>query len=101
MTLQRTVHLFCGLELLFMRIKSCVCPLPGASRASQGFPSRSICRFPKGIPEKTYSAFGGTGSPLHFSVPEFAALYGASLDLNDEEGCSTMWGRPESVSVGV
>src|SRR5580698_9494943 len=88
MTLQRTVHRFCGLELLLMRIKSCVCPLPGASRAAQGFPSRSICRFPKGMPGKTYSAFGGTGSPTHFSVPERAAMYGASLDVSGADGCS-------------
>src|SRR5580658_2932062 len=100
MTLQRTVHRFCGLELLFMRIKSCVCPLPGTSRASQGFPSRSICRFPKGMPGKTYAAFGGTGSPMHCSVPELGALYGG-LDAVDPDGCSTMWGRPRNVSVGI
>jgi hypothetical protein len=31
------VHPLCGLELLFMRIKSCVCPLPGTSRAPPRF----------------------------------------------------------------
>jgi hypothetical protein len=50
---------------------------------------------------KTYSAFGGTGSPLHFSVPELGALYGASLDAVDADGCSTMWGRPQNVPVGI
>jgi hypothetical protein len=61
-----------------------------------------------GMPGKTYSAFGGTGSPLHFSVPDLGPVYGKgngagdaartgaspeSVDLSDAEGCSTMWGR--------
>jgi hypothetical protein len=55
----------------------------------------------KGMPGKTYSAFGGTGSPLHFDVPELGAMYGASLDAVNVDGWSTMWGRPKNVPVGM
>src|SRR5580698_4547596 len=57
-----------------------------------------------GNPGKTYSAFGGTGSPLHFNVPDRGLLYGVPLyGLSAAaDGCcagwSTMWGRCENVS---
>ena len=36
---QRTTQRFCGPELLFLTINLCVCPSPGARRASQVFVS--------------------------------------------------------------
>jgi hypothetical protein len=104
-----TLHFFCGLELIFLRINFCVCPWSGARRAPQIRVSTSTVIFPIGKFLNTYSAFWGMGPPLHCKVPDLAPLLsdgctGAGAGEEAAEGCAsgrTSVGRPSAVVSGA